>query len=124
MMLGLMICMSTPVASISRRRNGSSVMRWNSGSGMPFPPATACAYCECSKVRFITSGTSTWACTSMTIGLGEGPLDRASFVTPRTGLPDGERPPDRRAACMRRLVALTIASSSVRRGPSRLISAE
>jgi pimeloyl-ACP methyl ester carboxylesterase len=24
----------------------------------------------------------------MTIGLGEGPLDRASFVTPRTGLPD------------------------------------
>src|SRR5919201_234632 len=111
MMLGLMIWMSTPVASISRSRNGSSVMRWNSGSGTPFPPATARAYCECSKVRFITSGTSTWARTSTTIGLGEGPLDRASFVAPRAGLAYRERPLDRRACRLRRFVAFAIASS-------------
>src|SRR5215475_11275532 len=41
MMLGLMTWMSTPVASISRSRSGTSVMRWNSGSGTPPGPATA-----------------------------------------------------------------------------------
>src|SRR5262252_85026 len=41
MMLGLMTWMSTPVASISRSRSGSSVMRCNSGSGTPPGPATA-----------------------------------------------------------------------------------
>ena len=53
MMLGLMIWMSTPVASISAIRSSVSVMRWNSGSGMPCLAAlvlalTPCANSECS----------------------------------------------------------------------------
>ena len=47
MMLGLMIWMSTPVASISASRGFISVIRLNSGSGMPSGPATAFEYCEC-----------------------------------------------------------------------------
>ena len=59
MMLGLMTWMSTPVASISLSRSGTSVMRLSNGSGTPPGPATVREYCDCSNVNFITSGTST-----------------------------------------------------------------
>src|SRR5262249_34491377 len=108
MMLGLTTCMSTPVASISLTRSGSSVIRLNNGSGTPPSTATPRAYCERSKVRFTTSGTRRWACTSMTIGLGAGPLE--TFAALRLALYDFERVRrrDGRAACLRRLIAVGI----------------
>src|SRR5215475_4313645 len=108
MMLGLTTCMSTPVASISLSRSGSSVIRLNNGSGTPPSTATPRAYCERSKVRFTTSGTRRWACTSMTIGLGAGPLE--TFATLRLALRELERARrrDGRAACLRRLTAVGI----------------
>src|SRR5215467_10710780 len=108
MMLGLTTCMSTPVASISLTRSGSSVIRLNNGSGTPPSTATPRAYCERSKVRFTTSGTRRWACTSMTIGLGARPLE--AFAALRLALYDLERVRrrDGRAACLRRLIAVGI----------------
>src|SRR5262249_59900372 len=97
-----------PPASLSRSARAPPVMRLNSGSGPPSPPATARAYCECPYVRFIASGTRTWACTSITIGLGVGPLD--CLAAPRIGLSNLERGRrvDVRERCLGRLSAVGI----------------